>query len=62
MWQIAKFLGRIGLFTYRGARDCQPDWWPKARVRYKDGNYSAVMAIGNAWGYARIFHGEVVRP
>jgi hypothetical protein len=62
MWKIVKFLGRIGMFTYRGARGCQPDWWPKARVRYKDGTHTFVMAIGNAWDYARMFDGEVIQP
>lgn len=55
-----RLLARLGLFYYGGLIGFEPPWYPLARVRYGDGKHSAVMAIGNALEYARIFNGTVV--
>ena len=55
-------LGWIGLFRYKGLRGREPQWWPRARVQYDDGEVSHVMAIGDAIDYASMFKGKVIRP
>lgn len=62
MFKLWLLLARMGWFSYEGSWSHAPDWWPKARVHYPSGHYSAAMAIGNAVEYQMIYGGQVVPP
>jgi hypothetical protein len=49
------------LFRYDGLLSKTPKHFPMAYVVYPDGEKSISMAIGNAYEYAQIFDGKVVR-
>lgn len=49
------------LYTHRGLLEYAPDWMPRARVRYPCGGVSIAMPLGNAYEYAEMFGGEVLR-
>lgn len=48
-------------FRYDGLLDHAPSHFPKAHVVYPDGERSITMAVGNAYEYAELFGGEVIR-
>ncbi len=59
--KIIMFLASKGWFSYDGGSWRLPPRYPIGRVVYPDGATSALMPLGNAFSYSRIFGGKVER-
>lgn len=61
-WRFLCWLARRGWWRYEGLTIYEPRHWPRGRVLYADGQRSVSMPLGNAFDYAEIFGGTVVKP